>query len=107
MKKLILFLLLILLSTSRIIAADIDWDKLKLVDAIFLQMEYVNDLKAYRRKNISNMRRGTLNSDPYSDAIFRGVRKLAVMLNYYEKRYQEDFTSQWKYEDWLIEHPPY
>jgi hypothetical protein len=107
MKKSILFIFIILLSTLSTIAADIDWDKLKLVDEIFLQMEYVNDLKAYRRRNTSGIRRGTLNSDPYSDAIYRGVRKLEIMLNHYEKRYHEDFSSKWKYEDWLRENPPY
>jgi len=103
MKKLIILLIVLLLSATSVLSQTTDWDKLKLVDEIFLQMEYVNDLRRASRNYRGDPRR----ENPYSDAISRNVRILEIDLKFYEKRYQEDFSKNWRYEDWLKEHPFY
>lgn len=105
MKKTIIILLSIILLSITCSANQTDWDKLKLVDEIFLQMEKVNFYKELRRRYYNKNRRVDPIRDPYYAVLVMNVRKLGVILNYYEKRYQEDFSSKWKYEDWLKDNP--
>ena len=104
MKKIIILLIFVFL-TSISFAETINHDQLKLVDEIFLQMEYLKQLNKARRKYMSKPRRHGPSSSPYAGSIWRNKRKLVVLLKHYELRYQEKFDIRWKYEDWLKENP--
>ncbi len=98
--KILLFLLLFSLPAF---TQEIDYNKIKLVDEIFLAMEYVTAIDKEMRIYLSKPRR----SNPYLAILERGRRKLVILLNHYEIRYKEDFNLFWNYETWLKTIPNY
>ena len=92
--KILLFLLLL---SSPAFPQEIDYNKIKLVDEIFLAMEFFNDIDEimYNYRSQPSVRR------QYKKTFNRARRKLVILNNHYKLRYGDTFNRDWKYEDWL------
>lgn len=103
MKKLFIFVILSYLLSIPILADGIDYDKLQLVDEIFIQHEYIKLVEDQRREFYSQPRRGDPRFDRYAKTLEYAYRKLFILVNFYEMKYREKFYDKWDYESWQSE----
>ena len=96
-------LLFLLLFSFPAFPQEIDYSKIKLVDEVFLAMEYVQYVSKKMRIYHSRPRRDR----PYDKMMDRARRRLVILVNHYKIRYGDTFDRDWKYDDWLKTIPRY